>query len=344
MDPFGGEIRDGAVWGRGSVDMKGGLTSQLACAKAPRRHARPAQRIAGAALRRRRGVRRAGDAVADRARVRRRLGDHHRADGARDRDRRARHGLVSDPYHRPLDARRGAAGRGSIRSRRSRRCSPRCGATTTSCAVAAIPLLGHPICTVTMISGGAEHNAVPDSCELTIDRRLIPGEIPRLGRGGAAHAGCRADRSTPRPDGRSAHDPPPVRAGRGARPERVHRRRQVAPCTRSPALARPDRGTPYGSDVRNLVNDAGMEAITFGAGDVSMCHCPDERQSLEELRQATLVMARVATESARRRRMSTRIGVDVGGTFTDLIAYDPASRQRSSRPSGRRPSMPPRRP
>ena len=27
-----------------------------------------------------------------------------------------------------------------------------------------------------------------------------------------------------------------------------------------------------------------------------MCHCPDERQSLEELRQATLVMARVATE------------------------------------------------
>ena len=40
------------------------------------------------------------------------------------------------------------------------------------------PLLGHPICTVTMISGGAEHNAVPDSCELTIDRRLIPGESP----------------------------------------------------------------------------------------------------------------------------------------------------------------------
>ena len=33
-------------------------------------------------------------------------------------------------------------------------------------------------------------------------------------------------------------------------------------------------GTPCGSDVRNLVHDAGIEAITFGAGDVRGCHCP----------------------------------------------------------------------
>ena len=55
-------------------------------------------------------------------------------------------------------------------------------------------------------------------------------------------------------------------------------------------------GTPYGSDVRNLVNDAKMEAITFGAGDISLCHCPDERQSLEQLRKAATVMTMVAID------------------------------------------------
>lgn len=32
VDPFGGEVRDGKVWGRGSVDMKGSLVCQIACA------------------------------------------------------------------------------------------------------------------------------------------------------------------------------------------------------------------------------------------------------------------------------------------------------------------------
>jgi acetylornithine deacetylase/succinyl-diaminopimelate desuccinylase family protein len=41
------------------------------------------------------------------------------------------------------------------------------------------PLLGSPTINVGTIKGGLKTNVVPDHCEITIDRRLIPGENPK---------------------------------------------------------------------------------------------------------------------------------------------------------------------
>jgi acetylornithine deacetylase/succinyl-diaminopimelate desuccinylase-like protein len=38
------------------------------------------------------------------------------------------------------------------------------------------PLLASPSCTPTIIRSGIKENAVPDYCEITVDRRLLPGE------------------------------------------------------------------------------------------------------------------------------------------------------------------------
>jgi succinyl-diaminopimelate desuccinylase len=53
-------------------------------------------------------------------------------------------------------------------------------------------------------------------------------------------------------------------------------------------------GTPYSSDVRNLINDAGIEAVTFGPGNVAECHCVDERVAVDQLHDAAAVVAEVA--------------------------------------------------
>jgi acetylornithine deacetylase/succinyl-diaminopimelate desuccinylase family protein len=40
------------------------------------------------------------------------------------------------------------------------------------------PLVGVPTCNVGVIHGGSTANAVPDSCDIWLDRRMIPGEDP----------------------------------------------------------------------------------------------------------------------------------------------------------------------
>src|SRR5713101_7883762 len=39
--PFSGDLREGAIWGRGSADMKGGLVTQIGCARALARRRQP---------------------------------------------------------------------------------------------------------------------------------------------------------------------------------------------------------------------------------------------------------------------------------------------------------------
>jgi succinyl-diaminopimelate desuccinylase len=55
-------------------------------------------------------------------------------------------------------------------------------------------------------------------------------------------------------------------------------------------------GAPFSSDVRNLVNEGEMAAVTFGPGDTRFCHCPDERVPIAELELAAMSIAKVATE------------------------------------------------
>jgi succinyl-diaminopimelate desuccinylase len=151
------------------------------------------------------------------------------------------------------------------------------------------PLLPGGSCTPTVLHAGVKENAVADSCELLLDRRLLPGETVE---GELAEIQARLARI------------PDLRAevsviGLPFAPAEIDHdsafaaevARTVAETTgRDGAVI----GTPFASDVRNLVNDAGIEAITLGPGNVAECHCVDERVSIAELTDAARAIAAVA--------------------------------------------------
>jgi succinyl-diaminopimelate desuccinylase len=294
VDPFGGEIRDGYVWGRGSVDMKGGLASQIACARAL---SRMRDRLNGSLILHFASGEECGEPGTLSLIEAGFVGDW---------------GITTEPTG--LDIATAERGTGWFRIRLNGRsthaATPSAGANPIRAVedvLAALgryedeiksrthPLLGHPICTVTMLAAGAEHNAVPDACELTIDRRLIPGE---------SHDEVRADLQGLVADAVGGHSGvsgevlPVYHPFEAAEVPSESSFIDVVERAVREVTGEPGKivGTPYGSDVRNLVNDAKMEAITFGAGDVSQCHCPDERQSLKQLEQAARVLTLVALD------------------------------------------------
>lgn len=157
------------------------------------------------------------------------------------------------------------------------------------------PILPGGSCTPTVVRGGVKENAVADYVDLWLDRRLLPGESVerelaeirgRLERIKADDPDFDFELSTPEYWFEAAEIDPksPFAASVVETFEHV--------------TGRPTElyGTPYGSDVRNLVNDAGIEAITFGPGNVAECHCPNERLEISQLTDAALVTAKVAAD------------------------------------------------
>lgn len=157
------------------------------------------------------------------------------------------------------------------------------------------PLCPGGSCTPTLIHAGVKENAVPDYSEITVDRRLVPGESI-AGEADLLRSHLeRMKQTDPAFDfelrvWENAFEPAEIPTDSAFARQMAD---TVAAVTGEPCEI---YGTPYSSDVRNLVNDAGMEAITFGAGNVAECHCPNERVSVEQLEHAALATAQIAAD------------------------------------------------
>ena len=138
------------------------------------------------------------------------------------------------------------------------------------------PLLGSPTISVGTIRGGSQPNVVPDSCEIDIDRRTIPGETDESVKKEMKNLFRKlkikspefsATRSVPCPPLDTDPSLPIVQSFLKA----SNRRRTI--------------GVPYFTDA-SPISMGGTPALVYGPGNIAQAHSKNEWVSLEEVEKA----------------------------------------------------------
>ncbi len=285
FDPFGGVIADSAVHGRGACDMKGGLAIQVAVA----------QWLSSLG-------------VADGIALHFAMGEERGEPGTEELIRAgfvAPIGLVLEPTDLQLGiAQRGLVtlritigGRAGHASRPELTDNPLSRLADVLAMISRLdsapsrahPLLGSPTWTPTMVHSGMIPSMVPGSCQIHVDRRMIPGEtveaLLETTREALTEVTGEFDVDIAEEEGVYL-------------PAEISEESTAVSHMRAALEANGEEmrlfGTPYSSDVRHLINQAGIEAVTFGPGSASEMHARDEFIQIDHLTRAAGVVAAFA--------------------------------------------------
>ena len=281
MDPFGGLVKDGRVYGRGACDMKGGLVAGMVAMKAIYE--------SDAKLN--------GDVILHFA-----YGEETSEPGTKtlltEQGFGGDWGIVLEPTNLKV----AIAEQGRAEYRIFSEGIP-CHASIPEQGINAIemsaevvrllqdhhktistrthPFMHSPTCTVTMISGGIKSNVVPASCWLDVDRRFLPSEN---GEG----VGKELDKALKNINHRTQQ----LRLVDSAEIPFSSEIAQVVwrNVEKTTGISPNPWGTPYTSDVSNFVNDAKIPAVTFGPGDISQAHTFNESIPLDDIVKAAKVL------------------------------------------------------
>ena len=152
-------------------------------------------------------------------------------------------------------------------------------------------LLGRPSVHASLIEGGIGMSTYPDKCTVRIERRTIPGETAESVRRELELAVSRARSRQPKLRAdvlvTFAQEPSDVAVD--------------APIVRALTAALDESGESVRIEGMTawtdaaLLNAAGIPAICFGPGDISLAHAAEEWVSVDEIERATGILARLVT-------------------------------------------------
>jgi acetylornithine deacetylase/succinyl-diaminopimelate desuccinylase len=158
------------------------------------------------------------------------------------------------------------------------------------------PLVGAASLTVTRIAGGIADNIVPDSCEIVLDRRLLPGETVEaalgdlcamLARAKSDH-GVEAELVTVRSMAGPAETPLDEPIVRDA----------VAIASRHGVTLPQPSGLTGGCDLVHF-REAGSVGVVLGPGSLGSAHQPDEYVPKDDLVRAAVIYRDIAAAAMR---------------------------------------------
>lgn len=287
--PFRAEVRDGKLYGRGSADMKGGIAAMCAAAA----HAITAKSRKSVLI----------AAVVD---------EEYESLGMRallDSGVRAEAAILTEPTKLAIcPAHRGFVWMNvGVRGRAAHGSRYDLGVDAITHAglllaelnslererdtMTTHPLLGRGSLHASTISGGEGLSTYPESCELAIERRTLPGETADLAMS-EIHSAMKAVKA------REPLFDASVSLTTAQSPSDVDVRSplvtKLASAVRAEGLSAPLEGLSAWTDAA-LLNEAGIPAVCFGPGDIGLAHSAEEWVPVDEIEKATNVLARFAS-------------------------------------------------
>lgn len=155
-------------------------------------------------------------------------------------------------------------------------------------------LVGNAKCSITMINGGTKENVIPESCSLVLDRRINPEEsVDKVENEIRSILNRLASENS---DFKYALQRTMVYESTEIPPDAFLARVVRKHAARVAGISKDPYGTPFSTDVRNFVNDANTEAITFGPGEPNQPHTFNENIRIDDVVRCINILLLTANE------------------------------------------------